>query len=280
MRTTIASIIILGTAVAGVPALAGGIAPTVVEPAPVAPVMPAPMVTDWTGIYGGLSYSKTMGNVDYGAGKTDFKDGTAPGIFARLQLAERQPSSSAASWPMQAYRDLKVDGSAGDGVKDGFDLTGRLGYAAGRALLVPGKPRLFDRQITTTASTSYDFNGVSYGLGVDYLVTDNIFLGADYTRARPEFGQYGDVQASTFGHARRLQVLARRTRSLREARRARRASLHSDRKMTDQSTPVPADAMARLLAIMARLRDPASRLPLGHRAGFRLDRPLYDRGGA
>jgi opacity protein-like surface antigen len=195
MRTSIASIVTLGLASAGIPAVAGGIAPVVAEPAPVV-VAPAPIVTDWSGIYGGLSYSKAMGDIDFGDGSTDFEDGSAPGAFVGYNF-QNGAFVYGAELAYQGFNDLKLDGFGGDGVHDGIDLKGRLGYSAGRALpyLALGYSMAkYDDGI----DDDIDLDGVSYGLGLDYLVTDNIFVGAEYLK-RDMSSDDPDVSASTLG---------------------------------------------------------------------------------
>ena len=72
---------------------------------------------------------------------------------------------------------LEVDG---DTYSDFFDLKGRIGYAMNRVMVygVVGWSTATRNETTTATATSG--SGFSYGAGVDVLVTDRIFVGAEY----------------------------------------------------------------------------------------------------
>ena len=180
---------------ASAPAFAGGPGPAIVEPAPVIAVPPAPALTDWSGVYGGLSYGKTSGNIDNG-GAVDFDDGSAPGLFLGYNF-QNGPFVYGAELAYSKAQDTVLQGGTGDGLGSMAEIFGRAGYAAGKALFY-GKVG-YSMAKYDDGTTSTDFDGVAYGLGVDYLVTDNVFLGADYTRRDLSSDNSGDMEASTFG---------------------------------------------------------------------------------
>lgn len=183
MRTSKLSLLLLGAAAAGtagVPAMAGGLAPVVEEPAPAvvapAPVMPA--VADWSGLYGGLSYSKSMGNYDNG-GSVDFDDGTAPGAFLGYNF-QNGAFVYGGELAYHKFNDTTLKGTPSTEANDTVDLKARLGYAAGNALIYGTAG--YSMASIDTAGGSQDFNGVNYGLGVDYLISDHFVVGAEYLK--------------------------------------------------------------------------------------------------
>ena len=198
MRKSITSGLIVGASLVALPAFAGGPGPVIVQPAPVivAPSIPAPRIIDWSGIYGGLSYSGTRGRLkDPAKVSTDFNKGSAPGAFVgyNFQNGGLVYGGELAYFGFSSS-DLKGDSTTK--VKNALDAKARLGYAFGRALVF-GTVGYSTAHIDL-AGNSQSFNGVSYGVGADYLVTDNIFLGAEYTKRNLSKNSY-DADPSTFG---------------------------------------------------------------------------------
>ena len=76
-----------------------------------------------------------------------------------------------------------------------LDLKGRVGYSFGKALVygVLG----YSQATYLEAGAEFEGDGVSYGVGVDYLVTDNIFLGVEYL-TRQTSGSYPDESDNYF----------------------------------------------------------------------------------
>lgn len=166
---------------------AGG--PTVVaaDPVPAAPPAPAPG-TDWSGAYAGLSYGRTSGAMDMeGFGLFDYTDGHATGIFLGYNLQRGQLvfggelSYATVSGMVFADPDLLGD----DTVDTLLELRGRIGYSLGNALLY-GAVGLVQGGYTLNASETPTASGTSLALGMDYRMTDRIFLGLDYTRRTME----------------------------------------------------------------------------------------------
>jgi len=196
MFSTRNSLIALGSAmvIAG-PAAAGGIAPVVVEPAPVIIPAPVAVAADWSGFYGGLSYSQTMGSLDAGAGATDFEDGTAPGAFAGYNW-QNGNFVFGGELAYHAISDSELTGTPGTELSSAIDLKGRLGYAAGRVM--PYLALGYSSATLDVGADSFDLTGASYGIGVDFLVTDNIFVGAEYLQ-RDLSGDGYEADPSTLG---------------------------------------------------------------------------------
>lgn len=184
----------LGTLLAATPALAGGPGPVIVEPAPVVPVVVAPQVADWSGFYAGLGYGKAIGSLDDGT-STDFEDGTGVSGF----VGYNWQSGNVVYGGELAYtglNDMTLTGAPDTKLNNAVDLKARVGYAAGRVM--PYLSLGYSMAKLDVGGTSSDLTGVSYGLGVDYLVTDNVFIGADYTK-RELSGDGYDADPSTFG---------------------------------------------------------------------------------
>lgn len=178
------------------PALAGGIAPVVVDPAPVVVVPPAaPAVADWSGVYGGLTYGKLDGEFSDDEFTNDIDGGTNPGLFLGYN-AQNGALVYGGEIGYHFINDAVQDGVEEDGLGNLLDLHGRLGYAVGKALI-------YGRVGYSMASYDFvdrsaDFDGISYGIGADFLVTDNIFLGLDYTQRDLKDGDQ-NLDASTLG---------------------------------------------------------------------------------
>lgn len=161
-------------------AQAGSLADPVVTPAPEPVVaVPAPVSTggDWTGFYGGLSYgmlSAETGDIE--------DDGQAYGAFAGYDY-DFGRFVLGGELDYQAADSLSLDGVDVDGVtrlklRGGYDLGPALAYATA------GVAR---------ADTSLDGNvdGAVYGVGLDYLVTQNVTVGVEYLAH--DFNDVGDT---------------------------------------------------------------------------------------
>lgn len=198
MRSSKAFVIAALAGLTAAPVMAGGIAPVVVDPAPVVVVPVAPAVADWTGFYGGLSYGQLDGEFTRPGLRNDLDGGTNPGLFLGYNMQSGNLVYGAElgyTFVNDATQDNAPAGE--DGLGDIIDLSGRVGYAFGNALIYG---RLgYSMANYDFATRDADFNGISYGLGADFLVTDNIFLGLDYTQRDLEDDTDLKLDASTFG---------------------------------------------------------------------------------
>lgn len=164
------------------PAIAGG--PTVVaeDQAPAAMPAPAP-VTDWTGAYAGLQYGRNGAN--YADESTfqffDFSDGTAAGGYVGYNL-QRGAIVYGAELGYASVSGSEITVGGGDDTVDSLlDLRVRLGYATGRTLIY-GALGYSQADTTINATSSVTLSGASFGVGLDALVTERLFVGLDYSR--------------------------------------------------------------------------------------------------
>ena len=163
-----------------VPGFAGG--PMVVPEDPVTaydtvPVSPA---VDWSGPYAGLSYGRGSGDANDGLATYDFDRGTAAGVFLGYNV-QRGHLVFGGELAYSSISDMTLAGAGGDDSLDSMlDLRGRLGFSAGRAL-VYGAVGYSRGEMTVNSTDRATISGTSLGVGIDYLVTNSVFLGVDYT---------------------------------------------------------------------------------------------------
>jgi opacity protein-like surface antigen len=177
-RTVLAAAVL---AVVAAPGFAGG--PTVIaeEPAPVAPVAPVVQVADWSGAYIGLSYGAATGDADTPTTAFDYDDGTALGIFGGYNVQ----NGNFVYGGELGYNSVSDVVSAGAGTINEstfdsmLDLRGRLGYAVGNALFYGALGYAWGD--ATIAASDVSADGWTFGLGVDYLVSEAVFVGLDWT---------------------------------------------------------------------------------------------------
>lgn len=170
LATTAAALIVAS----GSAALAGSVAPATVEPVIAAP-MPAP-ANDWTGVYFGGTFGWATGTTTDDADVEYDFDGTVYGGFAGYNYQFDNNfvlgGEIAASTGEREYDDT------GDTFDATFiDLKARMGYAMDRALVYVSGGYTFANYDDDEDSESTGFN---VGAGVDFKVTDNIFIGAEY----------------------------------------------------------------------------------------------------
>ncbi len=180
MKTTMFAAAAL--AVLAAPTFAGGPIAVAEEPAPVAPVAPVAQLADWTGPYIGVAFGGTSGDAETGGLSFDYDNGTAASILAGYNFQNGNfVYGGELAYSSVSDMVLAPVVNGGDDTLDSMvDLRGRLGYATGNALFYGALGYAWaDTTINGTDSASAD--GMSLGVGVDYLVNDQFFLGLDYT---------------------------------------------------------------------------------------------------
>lgn len=152
---------------------AGGYVAPIVETAPVvAPVVPVQTGPDWSGFYAGLQYGQGNAELSDNLFEGDYD---AYGLHAGYLFDFGQVIAGAEL----DYNKVDLDDLDGDG--DLWRLRGRVGYDAGR--FQPYATLGVARLSTDDAAGDISETGITYGLGAEYLVTDNFSVGAEYSRS-------------------------------------------------------------------------------------------------
>ncbi len=139
---------------------------------------------DWSGFYGGLSYSATSGAVTENTGgllTPDLKPSSAAGLFLGYNM-QRGNFVYGGELDYTAF-DNTVDGFPTASVEDFVELRVRGGYAISDALLLYGFVGYASGSFEdTSAPSKSDLSGTSYGMGADYLFSDHMFAGLEVSR--------------------------------------------------------------------------------------------------
>ena len=183
-------------------ALAGGyVAPEAPAPAPIAPAPIVPAGYDWSGFYGGVQLEYGDVDADLTAGGAAAEgDGALYGVFGGYRYDFGSFVVGAELDFNLADIDLEDPAGAAAGTLDAvYRLGAEVGYDAGPALIYGTAGVALAR--ATIGGAEFEDNGYFYGAGVDYLLTDQIILGAEVLQH--EFDEFDnstlDVSATTFG---------------------------------------------------------------------------------
>ncbi len=171
------SAITLGCASVAMAGASGPVAPV----APVSVAAPVAAASNWSGLYAG-------GLVSFDSGTVSAFTNNIPGISRTLDPTtsfggfvgyNRQVNNLVFGGEL-AYTtgDIPVTGLLNSFVTDRVDAKGRLGYSFGSALVygVVG----YSWATTSDAGIVYPAAGLNYGVGLDYMINDHIFVGAEY----------------------------------------------------------------------------------------------------
>lgn len=183
-------------------AFAGGyVAPVDPAPAPIVAAAPAPVGYDWTGFYAGaqLEYGSVDADTTAGADAAE-GDGVLYGLFGGYRYDLGNIVIGAEVDLNLADIDLEDTTGANIGTLDSVHRLGaEVGYDAGPALLYGTAG--FAMATATVGGVELDDNGYFYGAGIDYLLTDQITVGAEVLQHEfDDFDSSGlDISATTFG---------------------------------------------------------------------------------
>lgn len=196
MKNILASAIALAASTMGVQAAGPNGAPVT------APVLAAPTASPFAGFYGGLEYGRASSSGDLALVNTsgvppfavDFDDGDAFGVFGGYN---RQHGTWVYGGELRylSFSDFTLPSLE---VDDVWDIRGRLGVTAGSFLFYGALG--WSWATTSSVAADGDLDGLNYGLGVEYNVTDNVMLGLDYTAREmdgdfnPNLAYDGDVE--------------------------------------------------------------------------------------
>jgi len=157
-------------------AQAGGPVVVAVEPTPVVSAQVA--LYDWSGPYVGIGYGRTSGDLSYNPGFAyNLNNGSAGSIFAGY-LVQNGSLVYGGELAYSRGNDTYAEGYPLENVDQMIDLKGRLGYAANNALFygVLGYSSIKYKEVLG----GYRTNGINYGLGVDYAVSNRVTIGIEY----------------------------------------------------------------------------------------------------
>lgn len=154
---------------------------------------------DWSGIYGGLSLSRTTGGVDQinaGVLESSFSySGNQVGAFVGYGIQQGNlvygGELSFGNGDI-SNNDVTPEENYLSGT---LDLRGRVGYATGN-LLVYGALGWSKADVNFAGVAAADeplsASGLSYGLGVDMHINDRMFVGAEVQRRNLDMSE-GDI---------------------------------------------------------------------------------------
>jgi outer membrane immunogenic protein len=176
----------------GAPAFAGGTAPA---PAPAPMIVPVAATSDWTGAYAGLQLEMLDGSAALGGGF----DGDTFGLFGGY----RHDFGSFVLGGEIDYMNGQLSQAGGSGSLD-IDSLVRIGLEAGfdaGPALIYGTVGMAMLDVSV-GPVSRDANGTFFGIGVDYLLSDRVTLGAEILRH--DFSDFADIpgndiEFTTFG---------------------------------------------------------------------------------
>ena len=184
-QIAITSIILAG---ASSSAIAGGLAEPVETMAPLPIATPVIMSKDWSGFYVGGG----LGTGAVGIGDDPDIDSSSFGLNAGY----RYDMGSIVLGGEVEYSALDFESAGDDFDASVLRLKGRVGYDAGAIMpyAVAGLA-----QLTIEDGSDTSDNGYFYGVGVDYAVTDNIYVGGEILQHQfDDFNDGGaDIEAQT-----------------------------------------------------------------------------------
>ncbi len=182
--------LVLGAFALTAPAFAGGYSEPVVEQPAIAPAPVAIMAdTDWTGGYAGASLG-----YGWGDDALDDADDMTYGVFGGYNYDFGQFVLGGEL----EYLGSDIETGTAE-LEDMTRLKLRAGYDAGPALIYGVVGAAYAN--ADIGGVSYDDTGYTYGLGVDYAVTDSVNVGAELLQNEFDgFDDSGsDLSATTLG---------------------------------------------------------------------------------
>lgn len=156
----------------------------------------------WSGFYAGGTYSSGTAFQEYEPSNTYDLEGNGLGLFLGYNYAT-------GPWVLGgelAYSKVKMGELPPDTdytFTSFLDLKARAGYATGNALFYGTLGGTFTEWQEGAGDGGYDGDGLLYGVGVDYHVSPQVLIGAEYIRRDVESewntaGETFDADPSTF----------------------------------------------------------------------------------
>lgn len=154
------------------------------SPAPLPAVVVDQGPHDWTGLYGGLGLSLNRGDIDFVNPNSPnaLDDGSGGTVFGGYML-QRGALVYGGEVAFSDTNDQTVVGFPATVARVEFvaDFNARLGYAFDRFLVFGQLGYATSEYTEPFAAGTWNLNGVSYGVGANYAVTDSVSVGLLYT---------------------------------------------------------------------------------------------------
>jgi len=190
MNKNILSVAAVALALSASTALAAGFSAVVAEPVVIAA---APAAHDWSGAYVGLKFGRGSGDwTDSNDDVGTLDSGTARGLFGGYNLQ----NGNLVYGVEAGITDLGVSITEVPTaeISNFYEIKGRLGFAMDRVMAY-GTVGYATGDVTV-GMTSYDASGMTYGVGVDFMLTKSLFAGLELQRAALK-GTYGMTDVNT-----------------------------------------------------------------------------------
>lgn len=190
MKRIATPVLVLSAMALSAPAFAGGYSEPVIEQPTIAPAPVVPVSgTDWTGGYAGATLGYGWGN-----DALDDADDMTYGLFGGYNY---DFGDFVVGGELE-YLGSEIENDTAN-LDDLTRLKLRAGYDAGPALIYGVVGAAYAN--ADIGGVSYDDTGYTYGIGVDYAVTDSINVGAELLQNEfDEFDNSGtDLSATTLG---------------------------------------------------------------------------------
>jgi opacity protein-like surface antigen len=158
-------------------------------------VEPVTQMHNWTGAYGGLMFGQSSGDFTATPSQSspatgDIDSGNRYGAFVGYNMQRgnlvygAELGLSKPDFNVSVAPSVAIDSTM-------IDVKGRLGFAMDRAMVYGTIGYMSSGFTDTNDSTKTDLNGMTYGLGIDYMVTQSVFVGLEYQRANLSGSQSG-----------------------------------------------------------------------------------------
>ena len=163
-------------------------------------LIPTAGLADWNGPYAGGAIGTLSADAEFelaAVPEVSFSDSSSFGGFAGFQVQTGMlVYGGEAAFSIAPSAELQE----GEELQSFTDIKGRLGYSFGEVLAYGVAGVSFATYNETGTDMGIDFDddfngtGLNFGAGVDYKVTDNIFVGAEYL-VRRTTGDYPNDDA-------------------------------------------------------------------------------------
>lgn len=144
-------------------------------------------VADWSGLYGGVAVSALGGqnNFSLQAGRDfDFDENLATGVFVGYNW-QRERLVYGLEGSVTSGFEGTTSGAVlrrEDTLENVFELRGRVGFASGKFMTYGFVGYAEAGWNLSQFNREWDLDGMSYGFGVEYMATDQLLVGAEFSR--------------------------------------------------------------------------------------------------